>query len=70
MKDARLNFKLIAIMLSVATVICLVLSKLVKGEEIAGVFRIAGLIFLSTTIIQVVIFGLYPALYKNKRQVK
>lgn len=70
MKDAGLNFKVVAIVLSTATVVCWVISKMLKEEHTAGIFKIMGLVFLTATVIQVIVFSLYPALFKNKKQVK
>lgn len=70
MKDARLNFKVVAIVLSTITVVCWIISKMLKEEQTAGIFKIMGFAFLTATVIQVIVFSLYPALFKNKKQVK
>ncbi|MCO5240130.1 MAG: hypothetical protein M9904_08735 [Chitinophagaceae bacterium] len=70
MKEARSNFKVVAVLLLIAAVICWIISKTVKEEQTAGIFKIIGLAFLSATIIQGIIFSLYPDLFKNKKQVK
>jgi hypothetical protein len=70
MKDASLNFKVIAIAFLTATVACWIISEMLKGEQTAGIFKIMGFAFLTATVIQVIVFSLYPALFKNKKQVK
>ncbi len=70
MKEASSNFKVIAIVLSTAAVACWIISKMLKEEQAAGIFKIMGFAFLTATVIQVIVFSLYPALFKNKKQVK
>ena len=69
-RNARSNFKVVMMVLLMAAVTCLVLSKYIQGRETAGMFRITGLVFLVAAILQLVAFVIYTALYKNKRQVK
>lgn len=66
MKEARSNFKVIVIVLSVAAVICLTLSGLLKEGTLAGIFKILGWVLLGVAFIQLIVFKLNPALFKNK----
>ena len=70
MGNARSNFKIIMVVLLTAAVTCLALSKYIQAGETAGVFKITGFAFLVATILQLVVYGIYPALYKDKKQVK
>lgn len=70
MKNARSNFKLISILFLIAAVICLLLSKLVNGKEVADGFKFAGILFLVIAILQLIVYRLYPGLYNNKREIK
>jgi hypothetical protein len=67
MEKARSNFKVVMIVLLVAVVTCLVLSKYTQGTT-AGIFKMVGLAFLVAAILQLVVFSISPALYKDKRK--
>lgn len=70
MKNVLSNFRVVVILLLIAAIACLVLSKFMQGREIVGIFKITGLVFLGATILQLIAFVIYPAFYKNKKQVK
>lgn len=70
MKESRSNFKVVVIALSVAAVICLTLSALVKEDTLAGIFKILGWVLLGVAFIQLIVFKLNPALFNNKKQLK